>query len=287
MLFRSTSRGTVSASSVSAPYGVSISSSGNVVTFSGSYIENGSSKTFSTNVTATAASSTSQYTYSFDSWSNASGTVTGTKTITANFSATTRYYTVTFSRNYTNYGTLSRSSISVPYGSTISTSGNSISIGGYTTYAYSNLGYAFRSWSSTSGTITGARTITANFTTTTVTSSVSFAYAKSVTTNSLSRTGSSVTCNVNISVASCSAGAVIGTIPSGYRPTSQKTVTVKWKECTMDSLDSNATIYINTDGTITSSAASDGGGSDGAGGKWGSASWSWTINMSFSLTWSV
>jgi len=139
------------------PYGSSISVSGNTITINGQTI------------TATAASSTAQYSYAFSSWSNATGTVTGARTITANFTRSTRSYTVTIARNNTGYGTVSSSSISVPYGSSISVSGNTITINGQTITATAatttaQYSYAFSSWSNATGTVTGARTITANFT---------------------------------------------------------------------------------------------------------------------------
>ncbi len=164
-----TGYGTVSSASVSVPYGVSITTSGSTVTFSGSYLVNDASKTFSTSVTATATTTTAQYSYAFSSWTSATGTVTGAKTITANFTRSTRSYTVSFSTNNSSYGRVNYSSLSVPYGSSISVSGNTITINGTTITATaasttSNYSYSFSSWSNTSGTITSARTITANFT---------------------------------------------------------------------------------------------------------------------------
>ena len=93
-----------------------------------------------------------------------------TGNITVTWSWTLQTFTVTFSRNNTSYGSLTRTSqTSVPYGSTISVSGNKVTINGTTTTATAasqtaQYTYAFSSWSGTSGTITGNRTITANFT---------------------------------------------------------------------------------------------------------------------------
>ncbi len=80
--------GTVSGNTIAdVPYNTSISTSSNSVTINGSTI------------TATAASQTAQYTYAFDSWSNASGNVTVGRTITANFTRSGRSYTVTLNAN--------------------------------------------------------------------------------------------------------------------------------------------------------------------------------------------
>ena len=64
------------------PYGASISVSSNKVTING------------TTVTATAATATTRYSYAFSSWSNATGTVTAARTITANFTRTERTVTI-------------------------------------------------------------------------------------------------------------------------------------------------------------------------------------------------
>ena len=78
-------------------------------------------------------------------------------------------YTVTISRNNTSYGSVNLSSVSVPYGTTYSVSGNKLTFSNGTTVtatptAASGYTTTFSSWSSTSGTITGNVTITANFT---------------------------------------------------------------------------------------------------------------------------
>ena len=89
-------------------------------------------------------------------------------TITANFSRTINNYTVTIARNNASYGTVSSNSVSIPYGTTYSVSGNvlTFSNGTKVTASVSNAtGYTttFSSWSPSSGTITGNTTITANF----------------------------------------------------------------------------------------------------------------------------
>jgi len=75
--------GTVSSPSITnVPSGSGITVSGNKVTINGS------------SVTATASANTAQYTYAFTGWSNTSGTITATRTITANFTRTTNTFTV-------------------------------------------------------------------------------------------------------------------------------------------------------------------------------------------------
>ena len=76
-------------------------------------------------------------------------------------------YTVTIARNNTSYGTVSSSSVSVPYGTTYSVSGGTLSFSNGTKVTATSTqvnGYkSSMSWSSSSGTITGNTTITANF----------------------------------------------------------------------------------------------------------------------------
>ncbi len=152
------SYGTISGTSIaSIPYGSSITVSDNKVTING------------TTITATPAAATAQYTYAFSGWSNTSGTVTGARTITANFTRTTNTYTVTFNKNNDSYGSLSRTTItSIPYGTSVSVSSNTVTINGTTVTATAasdanGYHYSFSSWSNAPATITGAVTITANF----------------------------------------------------------------------------------------------------------------------------
>ena len=87
-------------------------------------------------------------------------------------------YNVTFAVNTAGYGTVSSSSINnVPSGSSITVNGNQVTINNTTITATPSANtaqytYAFSNWSNTSGTITAARTITANFTRTTNTFTV-------------------------------------------------------------------------------------------------------------------
>lgn len=90
-------------------------------------------------------------------------------TSTAGSSSCTKInYTVTISRNNTNYGTVSSSSLSIPYGTTYTVSGNKLTFSNGTTVTATTsavTGYTTTvgSWSSTGGTITGNTTITVNF----------------------------------------------------------------------------------------------------------------------------
>ena len=161
------SYGSVSRASITnVPNGASISVSGSTVTING------------TSCYATAASDTAQYDYSFASWSNASGTVTSDRTITANFTRSTNTYTVSFVSSNSSYGTVSPSTISgVPYGSAITVSGSTVTINGTSCYATpatdtAEYDYSFTGWSNTSGSVTGSRTITANFSRTTSTATI-------------------------------------------------------------------------------------------------------------------
>lgn len=112
-------------------------------------------------------------TYELSISSQASGAVPATAKLIGIYSASYDNYIVTLSKN-ADYGTLSQSSISVPYGSTYSASSNVLTfkdlqgntLQTITATKYNNTAqytYSFSSWSSTSGTITSATTITANF----------------------------------------------------------------------------------------------------------------------------
>ena len=86
----------------------------------------------------------------------------------ATSSCTPINYTVTISVNNSNYGTVNKTSLSIPYGSTYNSSGSTITFSNgssVTGTVTPSTGYttSFSSWSSTSGTITGDTTITANF----------------------------------------------------------------------------------------------------------------------------
>ena len=79
-------------------------------------------------------------------------------------------YTVNFVASPNGYGTVSHSSIAnVPYGTTVTSNNNTITINGTTVTATladkdANYSYSFKNWSDAPSTITGTCTITANFT---------------------------------------------------------------------------------------------------------------------------
>ena len=150
--------GSVSRTSITADYGTSITTSGSTLSIG------------DIDITATPASQTAQYTYSFSSWSNASGTVTGARTITANFTRTTRTYTVTIAVSPSGYGTVDDTSVTgVPYGTVLSTSNNRLNVvNGITVTALpatasAQYSYSFSSWTNGTATVTGDLTVTANF----------------------------------------------------------------------------------------------------------------------------
>lgn len=134
----------------------------------------------------------------------------------------------------------------------------------------------------------GSYDLNINFTSATDTSSISFYYAESVTTNSLSRSNWTVSCNINMHMLECAAGAVIGRLPTQYCPASPKTFTTDWLVQTGSATTtSQATITVGTDGSIVTDTASTGSGSHSGGGKWGSYSVSWYTQVVATLSWSV
>ena len=149
--------GTVNTASITVEYGTTYTVEGNVLKFSDGQT-----------VTATPEENTAQYTYAFDNWSSESGTITGTTTITANFTRETNTYTVSIQSNNTGYGTVDESSVTVEYGTEITVSGNTITIGDTTITATPSIStaqysYSFASWSTGDTTVTGDITITATF----------------------------------------------------------------------------------------------------------------------------
>ncbi|MBQ8615312.1 MAG: InlB B-repeat-containing protein, partial [Clostridia bacterium] len=150
--------GSVDVTTVSnVPYGTVISTSGNTITVNG------------TTITATPTTSTAQYTYAFSSWTNGTETVTGNLTVTANFTQTTNTYTVTITPSNSSFGSVNVSSVSnVPYGTVITSSGNTVNINGTTVTATAKTSsyyiYSFSSWTNGTATVTGDLTVTAKFT---------------------------------------------------------------------------------------------------------------------------
>lgn len=133
-------------------------------------------------VTATPISPTTTNVYSFAGWYNGStlipdGTleVTGDMTITAHFSQAERLYDVTFTSTNTDYGTVSSALVQVPYNTTIASATDTVTLGttpdatvvtATPTTSDAQYTYAFGSWTGVpvSGYITEATDITASFT---------------------------------------------------------------------------------------------------------------------------
>ena len=131
-----------------------------------------------TTLTVTTTSATG---YHFDSWTNdgaASVTVNSDVTIGATFAINT--YTVTIAKNEDGWGTVSQASVTdVPYGTTFTVNGSTITINGTpvtATPAASNAQYtyAFNNWTNALATVTGNMTVTANFTRTTNTYTITW-----------------------------------------------------------------------------------------------------------------
>ena len=140
-------------------------------------------ETFSAKTATTVTPSVKTYT-GFTSPSTQSAVVDGSGTTVIEYRYLRKKYTVTIGRNNTSYGTVNSSSLTIKHGTTYSTSGNVLSfndgqkvtatvtdVTGYTT--------TFSSWSSTSGTITAATTINANFSRTPIKYTYTFTSANS------------------------------------------------------------------------------------------------------------
>ena len=114
-------------------------------------------------------SATAQYTYTFAGWNPTVWPISKRTTYTATYTATVNNYTVSIASNNTSYGTVDESSVTdVPYGTAISVSGNTLTIGTWedatvvTATAWSNC--EFSSWWEVPATVTGNLSITATFT---------------------------------------------------------------------------------------------------------------------------
>ncbi len=139
--------GSVSPTTLSVDAGTTWTASANTLTFS-----NGQK------VTATANSG-----YAFSAWSPASGTVNSDTSISASFSKSSTSYVMTFKAG--NGGKVDQSTLSVPAGTTWTTSGNILTLSnGTKVTATANSGYAFSAWSPASGTVNSNTTVTAQFT---------------------------------------------------------------------------------------------------------------------------
>ena len=151
--------GSVDKTSITVPYGTAINTSGNTLTIG------------SNTITATPKA-IEGYTITFTGWSNASGTVTGARTITANFEKEINNYKLIVNVNNSEYGTVNGEdslTLTVPYGTTFSTNENVLTISGQSSVTAiasedtAQYAYSFVDWSVESGSITGDTTITANF----------------------------------------------------------------------------------------------------------------------------
>lgn len=154
--------GTVSQGSITVDYGTQISNSGTTVTVGG------------TPITATPTTANAQYTYSFSSWTNGSGTVTGPTTVTANFTRETNKYTIQIMPADITYGSVSTTEIIDYYGTSISSNGTTLTIGSNTVTFTPSSGCTFDKWtqlgqSTLPSTITGDTTLVANIIVSTVT----------------------------------------------------------------------------------------------------------------------
>lgn len=153
-----TSYGTVDTNSVSVPYGTVPYTVENVLHI-GEYT-----------VTATPTPSTPGVAYWLDSWSNL-GTITEDRTvspITAVFDTGVREYFVSFSVNNPQYGSVSNSTVNIPYGTSILISDNTITFGTVVvtatpTQSTAQYTYSFDEWVTSSDTVTQDMNITANF----------------------------------------------------------------------------------------------------------------------------
>lgn len=165
--FTANGYGNVSSASVTVPQESTIWYEGSSVKVQSS----GSTQT----ITATPDTATIQYTYSFTGWAGVASTPTviaSDMSVTANFSRTVNDYTVTFDAN-PSHGSVSPSSLTVPYGTVITESANTLSVGGTTVTATPNdpdiqYSYSFYGWSIPQTTVEGDMTVTAMFTLTVI-----------------------------------------------------------------------------------------------------------------------
>ena len=144
---------------------------------------------------ATPTADTAQYDYSFTGWYNGSTqlvggeTVTGDMTITAHFARSLNDYTVTATAS--SYGSVSPASVTQPYGSAISASGNVLTIGSQTITATPDAAdaqytYTFTGWSTFPSTLTENTSVTANFDRTVNTYTITWSVSGSTTSETLS-----------------------------------------------------------------------------------------------------
>lgn len=154
---------------------------GNGATWSGKFGE-GSTPFYNPNeddvpVIPTKTSANPQYSYVFNGWSLTSGgakldptpAVTEDKTYWALFTQVENKYTVSFAANNDAWGIVSKDDVKeVPYGTAITTSGNTLTVNGKTITATpaaedAQYIYRFEGWESVPGTVTGTTNIQAVF----------------------------------------------------------------------------------------------------------------------------
>ena len=173
--------GTVSVSRFVVPYGTSISASGTTLNVGGA------------SSVATPNQPTAQYTYSFAGWTGIppENIVTDHVSVVAVFSETINQYTVSISVNESAWGSVSETSVTVDYGTPISTSLNNLNIGSVTvsataTQSTAQYTYSFTNWVYSENTVTSDMDVVAYFTRTVNQYTVSIV-ANDITWGSVSR----------------------------------------------------------------------------------------------------
>ena len=149
--------GSTNRTSTSVAAGTTFTTDGNKLTFSDGRT-----------ITATPKSVTG-YMTSCSGWTPSSGTVDSDMSVTATCTGTIIQYKVTVNVNNTSYGTANASEIWIPYNTTYTSSGNTMTFSNGRTIKATPItatGYTTtcNSWNPSSGTITGNITVTANCT---------------------------------------------------------------------------------------------------------------------------
>lgn len=229
-------------------------------------------------------------------------TITANKTIS--WTAKKKVYTVTIRIRYNNStytskvgtvsGTYTNSSgtsttLSASHGATLSVQhGGTVNLSTQTPVA----GFAYSSGAG-SHTITAAKTIDVVFVASTSTSSITWSYAETVTTNTLSKNAFNVTATINVNLKAANAGVTLGTVPANYRPASNKTHASddSWfDKVTGSGVTTANTFYtptytISTAGAFTANKKSNGTVTLGA--YKSSATWKSYANINETITWTV
>ena len=148
--------GSVDPVSVTVPYGSAVSADGGAITV-GKFV-----------AVALPAESDAENNYFFVGWDIPAYTITEDMTVTASFGKEIKEYTVTVVKNVDRYGTISRTSFTVPYGTGVSADGNVLTVGGEQCFAkgrapLTGYTYGLKSWTIPSDTVTEDMTVTANF----------------------------------------------------------------------------------------------------------------------------